>query len=166
MHPYRATLATAVLAAALASWVIPTPAWAAASPVADYQAPLDAAVTDPFRPPSHRFGAGNRGLEYASGPVSVVRSSAPGRVSFAGRIGASGYVTVVHSDGVRTTYSHLVTIVVTEGEAVASGQLLGRAGPRFHFGARIGSAYVDPAILLAGGQPGPVRVHLVPAMPR
>jgi len=190
MHPSMAALAVATfLGAAPASWaVVPLPetaSWAVGSvpekasravgsvparaasvPVTDYQAPLDASVTDPFRPPSHRFGAGNRGLEYASGPQSVVRAAAPGQVSFAGRIGISGYVTVVHPDGVRTTYSHLLTIVVGVGDAVVSGQPLGRAGPRFHFGARIGSAYVDPAILLAGGEPGPVRVHLVPLRPR
>lgn len=132
------------------------------TPVPDYVEPVDAPVVDGFRPPANRYAAGNRGLEYGVRPGRVVRASAAGQVSFAGRIGAHHYVTITHADRVRTTYSYLASLVVHRGDRVALGQPIGTTGATFHFGARIGSAYVDPAILLAGGNPGPPRVMLVP----
>jgi murein DD-endopeptidase MepM/ murein hydrolase activator NlpD len=155
-----ATIAAVLLSAIVTA--VPASAQAAAGSVADYLPPVDAPVTDGFRPPQSRYGPGNRGLQYGVSPGEVVRSAAAGQVTFAGRIGAASYVTVRHADGVRTTYSFLVRVEVRAGQSVRAGEPVGRAGPSFHFGARIGRAYLDPAILLAGGQPGPVRVHLVP----
>ena len=40
--------------------------------------PVDAPIADPFRPPAGPYGAGNRGLEYATSPGDVVRASAAG----------------------------------------------------------------------------------------
>jgi murein DD-endopeptidase MepM/ murein hydrolase activator NlpD len=128
------------------------------SDVVFYRPPVAAPVIDGFRPPAHVGGAGNRGLEFATLPGSVVRAAAPGLVTFAGRVGRGLHVTVAHPDGVRTSYSFLRTVSVGEGERVTSGQALGTSGTTFHFGARIGSAYVDPAVLL-GSAP---RARLVP----
>ena len=135
-----------------------------------YRAPTDAPVIDGFRPPAHVGGRGNRGLEYATRPGSAVRAAAPGRVTFAGRVGAGLHVTVSHPDGVRTSYSFLQSIAVSASQRVISGQLLGTSGASLHFGARIGEAYVDPAVLLGstraarlvpvtrfGARPGPGR---------
>jgi len=83
-------------------------------------------------------------------------------VTFAGRVGAGLHVTVAHADGVRTSYSFLGAIAVGAGEAVEAGQVLGTAARSFHFGARIGEAYLDPAVLL--GAAGAVR--LVPVRGR
>lgn len=104
-----------------------------------------------------------------------MRASAPGLVTFAGRVGRGLHVTVTHPDGVRTSYSFLRTVAVDAGERVVSGQALGTSGTTLHFGARIGAAYVDPAVLLGsaagarlvpvtrfGAGPAPRR----PALPR
>ena len=135
-----------------------------------YRAPVDAPVIDTFRPPAHIGGRGNRGLEYATRPGSAVRAAAPGRVTFAGRVAGGLHVTVSHPDGVRTSYSFLGSIAVRASQRVTSGQLLGTSGVSLHFGARIGEAYVDPAVLLGsartarlvpvtrfGAAPGPGR---------
>ena len=127
-----------------------------------YQPPTDGIVVDPFRPPAHLGAPGNRGLEYATRPGSAVWAAAAGMVTFAGRVGAGRHVTVAHADGVRTSYSFLAGVAVRAGQAVAAGQVLGTAGTSFHFGARIGEAYVDPAVLL--GIAGPTR--LVPIASR
>ena len=37
-------------------------------PSVGYAPPVDAPVTDPFRPPTSPYGPGNRGVEYASVP--------------------------------------------------------------------------------------------------
>lgn len=127
-----------------------------------YRAPVDAPVIDGFRPPPRVGAPGNRGLEYATRPGTAVRAAAPGVVTFAGQVGRARHVTVLHPDGVRTSYSFLRTVAVRAGQQVERGDVVGTAGSSLHFGARIGVAYVDPAVLLhpAG------RARLVPAARR
>jgi murein DD-endopeptidase MepM/ murein hydrolase activator NlpD len=124
-----------------------------------YEPPTDAPVIDPFRPPPGPYAAGNRGIEYRTVPGSPVRAAADGRVTFAGAIAGSLYVTLSHADGIRTSYSYLASIAVTPGEQVRLGQPVGTAGERLHVGARRGDIYIDPARLWLRGPP---RVHLVP----
>ncbi|MGI9120038.1 MAG: peptidoglycan DD-metalloendopeptidase family protein [Acidimicrobiales bacterium] len=131
----------------------------AAQTAVTYLPPVDGPVVDGFRPPSSPYGPGNRGLEYATTPGQEVRAAADGEVTFAGRIGASAHVVVVHPDGLRTSYSFLTATSVQRGDQVVQGQVVGIAGPVVHFGARAGERYIDPNLLLGGG---PVEVHLVP----
>ena len=91
-----------------------------------------------------------------------MRAAAAGVVTFAGRVGSGRHVTLAHADGVRTTYSFLADVAVRARQEVEAGHVLGTSGTLFHFGARIGEAYVDPAVLL--GVSGPVR--LVPVRSR
>jgi hypothetical protein len=133
------------------------PASAAAS---GYQPPVSAPVADPFRPPSNTYGPGNRGLDYATAPGTEVKAAGDGEVVFAGQVGGTLHVVVLHGDGIRTSYSFLSSIRVQRGDKVHQGQVVGTTGPqRFHFGARAGDAYVDPALLFSTGSP---EVHLVP----
>jgi murein DD-endopeptidase MepM/ murein hydrolase activator NlpD len=113
--------------------------------------PVDAPVSDGFRPPTHRWGPGNRGLTYATTPGSPVRASAPGVVRFAGRIGPHAYVAVVHADGLRTTYSYLATIRVRAGKVLTGRTTVGTTGRTFHFGVLLGGTYLDPATVLGRG---------------
>ena len=126
----------------------------------DYDPPVDAPVTDPFRPPPQPWLAGNRGLEYATAPGTPVRAAGRGVVTFAGPVAGSLHVTVTHPDGVRTSYSFLASIRVRAGAAVSGGIVVGTAGSRLHVGARRGGAYIDPASLW--GDDGPPWVRLVP----
>ena len=128
--------------------------------VVSYRPPVAAPVVDPFRAPPTPWAAGNRGIDYATEPGTRVRAAADGEVVFAGMVGGSLHVVVRHPDGVRTSYSFLHTVLVHQGDSVVRGEPVGTAGARFHFGARIGDDYVDPARLLGGT--GPARVHLVP----
>ena len=149
-------------AALVVTWVITVlagfapPAFAA---TVAYTEPVAGSITDPFRPPATPYGAGNRGLSYATTAGSPVHASAPGRVTFAGQVGGALHVVVQHDDGVRTSYSFLRSIAVRIGNHVDAGDAVGTTGSTFHFGARIGDAYIDPAILL---ESGPARVHLIP----
>lgn len=150
----------AVVLATLVALVPAAPALAAAGPATvTYRPPVDAPVVDPFRPPPEDWNAGNRGLEYATVPGTPVVASAAGEVVFAGPVAGSLHVVVLHDDGIRTSYSFLQTISVHRGDKVRQGQEVGTAGDRFHFGARAGDAYLDPAKLFGAG---PVEVHLVP----
>jgi hypothetical protein len=122
--------------------------------------PVDEPVIDPFRPPATPYGAGNRGLEYDTRPGEPVRASAAGTVVYAGQIGGTLHVTVLHADGVHTSYSFLSRVAVVRGQHVAQGDSVGSAGDRLHFGARIGDAYFDPALLFAAAGAG--TVELIP----
>jgi hypothetical protein len=145
----------AVLAATVLAGFAPP---ASAAPVT-YIAPVSGPVLDPFRPPTTPYGPGNRGLQYRTTPGQVVRASAPGRVAFAGQVGGARHVVIAHADGVRTSYSFLRAVNVRVGQVVQQGDPVGTTADTFHFGARVGDSYLDPAILIAGG---PAQVHLIP----
>ncbi len=142
--------------AALCSAAVPAAATAPDPPA--YVAPVDAPVLDPFRPPSSPYGPGNRGLQYDTPAGADVHAAADGRVVFAGSVAGSLHVTVLHPDGVRTSYSFLASIAVVTGQHVRQGDRLGRTAGPLHLGARRGDAYFDPASLFEAGPP---RVHLV-----
>ncbi|HVN52346.1 MAG TPA: peptidoglycan DD-metalloendopeptidase family protein, partial [Acidimicrobiales bacterium] len=141
--------------------VAPAPQRAAAL-VSGYVPPVRppaAVVTDHFRPPPTPYAAGNRGLDYAVVPGTVVVASASGVVVFAGPVAGSLHVTIAHPDGLRTSYSFLARVLVTRGEPVRQGQAVGVAGAIFHFGVRdAAGTYLDPERLFAGR----IGAHLVP----
>lgn len=122
-----------------------------------YRPPVVAPITDPFRAPSNPYGPGNRGIEYATPPGTPVGAAGAGVVVFAGPVAGNLYVTVLHPDGIRTSYSYLAAILVSQGQVVSIGEILGLSGARLHVGARVGDAYIDPARLW--GRP---HVALVP----
>ncbi len=143
--PHRVALV--VIALSLTFAALP-PSPAAASPP-DYRPPVDAPVVDPFRAPTAPYGPGNRGLEYGTAFGTPVAAAADGVITFAGLVAGSRHVTVLHADGVRTTYSFLAQVDVVVGQRVAQGDRVGITAGRLHFGARKGDAYFDPAALFA-----------------
>ena len=124
------------------------PVLPAVPPTPCYPPPLNAVVIDPFRAPACAQCAGNRGLEYATAQATAVSAVAPGTVSFSGSVAGTVYVVVSQDDGFRATYGRLSVAVVTGGERVASGTVVGRTTQQFYFGVRFGQVYVDPAPLL------------------
>lgn len=127
-----------------------------------YRPPVYAEVIDPFRPPDQPWLAGNRGLEYDTAPGTVVAAIGSGLVVFAGPVAGHLYVTVLHGDGIRSSYSYLAGMYVNAGDRVRGGQEVGITGDvRFHLGARIGDTYIDPASLF-GAEVGVASVFLVP----
>ena len=117
-----------------------------------------------FRAPPSPWAAGHRGLDLAARPGDDVLAVAPGTVTHRGTVAGRGTVTVLHSDGLRSTYEP-VDASVSVGEVVTTGQRLGvvqpgagasatHCGPRvcLHLGARRGDEYLDPWPLLARGR--------------
>jgi murein DD-endopeptidase MepM/ murein hydrolase activator NlpD len=149
-----------LLVAALLPWILGVPAADATgrgpSPTR-YRPPVDRPVVDPFRAPAHPYGPGNRGLEYDTVPGDPVQAIGDGTVVFAGVVARQRYVTVLHPDGLRSSYSYLGTILVGVGDRVVAGAAIGTAGERLHLGVRRGRAYLDPARLF-----GVRRAVLVP----
>ena len=151
-------LVVALAVTAAATWVADAPA-AGQATVVTYRPPVDAPVIDPFRAPTSPYGPGNRGIEYATVPGTVVRAVAPGTVSFAGVVAGTRYVTVTHADGLRSSYGGLASVSVAQGAVLAAGAEVGRAGDTLHLGIRRGDEYLDPETLFAAAAP---LVRLIP----
>ncbi|HUP74580.1 MAG TPA: M23 family metallopeptidase [Acidimicrobiales bacterium] len=149
----------AVVAAVLTITLCAATSPAAAQPPR-FVPPVDAPISDSYRPPATSYGPGNRGIEYATRPGTAVGASAAGFVAFAGIIAYERYVSIDHEGGVRTTYSYLETIEVVAGQRVARGDVVGEAGDLLHFGARRFGLYIDPASLFESTPPS--RARLVP----
>jgi hypothetical protein len=122
-----------------------------------YDPPVRAKVAEPFHVEGGPYSRGNRGIDYATRAGTEVRAAADGTVTFAGPVAGSKHVTVLHADGVRTTYSYLDEIRVARGQRVHRGQVVGTTAGQLHLSARRGDAYFDPATLFDG----PPRVRLV-----
>ena len=127
-----------------------------------HRPPVDAPVVDEFRLPDGHYGAGNRGLEYATTPGEPVRAIGAGEVTFAGAVAGRIAVSIRHADGRLSSLTGLASAVVRRGELVARGTVVGTAGALTHLGVREGTRYVDPAPLLCSGRR---RAVLVPGPP-
>jgi len=96
------------------------------------------------------------GLDIGGDMGAPVAASNGGRVVLVRDCWGSGKSVVLwHGGGVYSTYFHLSTFAVKEGEAVRRGQLLGQVGrsgratgPHLHWGVRVGKRYVDPESVL------------------
>jgi len=126
-----------------------------------YAPPMLTSVIDPFRPPAHIGGPGNRGLEYGDSDNQIVAAAAAGYVSHAGPVGGRKTITIQHPDGVRTTYTGLLELWVVEGMNIRQGSAIAKASRGFHFGARLRDHYLDPQVLLDASI-AETRARLVP----
>ncbi|KQX75409.1 hypothetical protein ASD10_09625 [Aeromicrobium sp. Root472D3] len=154
MHRRLATAtATAVSVATVGLGLLPLSAVASSEP---WSWPLDRqSVGERFDPPADRYGAGHRGVDLAGTVGDPVRAVAPGRVTFAGRVGGVPVVTIDHG-AERSTYQP-VAATVRVGDAVAARQVIGTLlgehshcpGACLHLGRRAGSDYRDPLDVLA-----------------
>jgi murein DD-endopeptidase MepM/ murein hydrolase activator NlpD len=154
--PAQSLASTAIPASA------PTPARAYAWPVSQVR------VTRRFDPPPQPWLPGHRGVDLAGYPGEPVSAAAAGRVSFAGTVAGRGVVSVVHPDGVKTTYEP-VTPAVARGTAISGGATIGtlQSGHEgcpvdacLHWGAKRGETYIDPLSLLGLG-----KIRLKPLKP-
>lgn len=153
-----------LLACVVASLVVVLALPAPAAGEGGYAPPVDGSIVDAFRPPSTPYGPGNRGVDFATAPGEPVRAAGDGEVVFAGSVGLSRHVVVLHPDGLRTSYSFLASVSVRRGDEVRRGDTVGIAAARVHFGVRAGDdLYLDPSLLLDGRPP---PVHLVPVESR
>lgn len=123
--------------------------------------PVDGPIVRSFDPPSHRYGAGHRGVDIGAAPGTPVVAALPGTITFSGAVARRGWVTVDHGGGLDTTYGTLDPRGVTAGQRVAAGQELGRTAPdveHLDWGARLHDEYIDPLRLLGRWRPHLVRL--------
>lgn len=115
--------------------------------------PTDGPATSEFGP---RFGRMHKGLDIgadAGAPIAAARS---GRVVFSGWKGGYGNtIDIDHGGGVVTRYAHQSAMLVSDGQRVAQGALIGRVGmtgsatgPHLHFEVRVDDHPRDPRRVL------------------
>jgi hypothetical protein len=97
-----------------------------------------------------------------AGPAGTpVVAANRGRVALVGEFFFPGRLVILdHGLGVHTAYFHLDTIAVADGQLLERGATLGTVGmtgrvtgPHLHFGAQVGAARIDPAVLLGLAPP-------------
>ena len=116
-------------------------------PHAEITSPFGARV-DPFLGST----ALHAGIDFREETGAPVRATASGRVNEAGWVGGYGnMVEIDHGNGLSTRFGHMSQILVTPGETVTVGQVIGRVGstgrstgPHLHYETRIGGIAVDP----------------------
>lgn len=102
------------------------------------------------------YSDGNRnyhtGMDLAKRPGARISAAAPGVVVLAHSQAVFGKVVILdHGHGVITTYNHLKAVVVSVGDEIAQGQIIGTMGstgqsngPHLHWGLVVGRVAVDP----------------------
>ncbi|MCG7439038.1 M23 family metallopeptidase [Corynebacterium freneyi] len=117
----------------------------------EHAKPVPGDVVTPYDPPAQRWLPGHRGVDLAAPIGSAVRASGDGVVHFAGMVAGTPTVSVMHADGIRTTYQP-VRWSVRRGDRVRRGDVIGtlEAGqdPGLHWGALRGRDYLNPLDLL------------------
>lgn len=115
-------------------------------------------VSEPFRAPPHRYGAGHRGIDLPAASGQPVLAPADGTVSFVGRVADRDVVTIRVDERTAVSFEPVEPPArggLSKGDAVARGQTIGMIGlgghcdgACLHLGVRVdgeeGEEYVDP----------------------
>ena len=97
------------------------------------------------------------GLDVAADVGTPVQAPAPGTVAMTGELYFNGKTLFLnHGQGLVTMYCHLNSIEVSEGDAVARGQVIGQVGmtgrttgPHLHWSVSLNGNRVDPVLVMA-----------------
>jgi len=99
-----------------------------------------------------RPGHTHAGIDIAAPHGTPIRAAGSGRVVLLGWTGGYGnYTCIDHGGGLSTCYGHQERFLVSSGQQVAQGQIIGLSdctgycfGPHVHFEVRINGETTDP----------------------
>ena len=117
--------------------------------------PIVGEITSEFGWRTHPIYGDSRyhsGLDIAGDYGDPIHAAAAGQVIYSGWISGYGYAVVIdHGGGISTLYGHNESLVVSEGQIVAQGQVIAycgstgnSTGPHCHFEVREGGEPVSP----------------------
>lgn len=94
----------------------------------------------------------HKGIDFAVGAGTPIRSSGAGRVTFSGKQKGYGNIIIIdHGNGISTAYAHAEKLNFKKGDTVKRGQVIGTVGstgnstgPHLHFEVRKNGKQVDP----------------------
>jgi murein DD-endopeptidase MepM/ murein hydrolase activator NlpD len=119
--------------------------------------PVEGRVLSSFG--AKKTGLHNDGVNIAAPRGAPVRAAENGVVVYSGK-GIRGFgnlLLIKHDGGLITAYAHADTLLVSRGDTVARGQVIGKVGttggidtPQLHFEVRQGTRAVDPSTFLPG----------------
>lgn len=122
-------------------------------PVGEMEWPVLGWISSPF---GIRDGRPHKGVDIAADSGAPIKSVMPGRVVFAGPRGTYGLAVIVdHGDDISTLYAHASKILVSEGQWVKKGQVIGHVGntgqsngPHLHLELLIDGMHFDPLLCM------------------
>ena len=122
-------------------WLVPCAYVKVSSPFGNRDAPTAGASTY------------HQGVDLAASSGTPIYASRTGIVTAATFNSKAGYyVSINHGDGYSSIYMHMTNYVVSKGQAVSAGQVIGyvgstgvSTGPHLHFGIAYNGSYVNPA---------------------
>lgn len=101
----------------------------------------------------------HHGIDINAGAGALIKASSDGKVVFAGKTPLGLCVSLLHCDGVKTTYLPLAGLAVSRGDKVRQGSVIGSLAPggdlsssvsHLHMGAIFAGEYIDPEVLFSG----------------
>lgn len=128
-----------------AKWIEPTTGYTITSAFGYRKAPTKGASTY------------HQGVDMACPTGTPIYATRSGTVTVASyqKGGAGYYVSLNHGDGFASIYMHMSRYVVSKGQTVTQGQIIGyvgstgvSTGPHLHFGISYGGTYVNPMAYL------------------
>lgn len=111
--------------------------------------PARGPVTSEYGP---RWGRQHQGIDIGAPTGAAIVAARPGTVTFAGRMGGYGSMTLIdHGGGIVTAYAHQSSIMVRSGQRVGAGERIGSVGctgsctgPHLHFEVRVNGSARNP----------------------
>ncbi len=129
-----------------ATWVTPVSGWRLSSPFGMRKHPVLG------------YSRMHNGIDMACAQGTPIYATRAGKVTRAAYQagGAGNYVSINHLDGFASIYMHMTHYVVSAGQTVSQGQLIGyvgstgiSTGPHLHFGVSYAGTYVNPLAYIA-----------------
>jgi len=114
-----------------------------------------APITDYFGPRVHPIFGDTRmhtGIDFGASEGTPIHAAADGVIVSAGVLGGYGNATIIdHGNSLATLYAHQSRMIVSAGQSVKRGQVIGyvghtgyATGPHLHFEVRVDGTPVDP----------------------
>lgn len=118
--------------------------------------PASSRVTSGFgdrSSPTEGASSNHKGMDIGASTGSNIIAAADGTVTISTySYSAGNYIMINHGGGVSTVYMHCSQLLVSAGDTVKQGQVIGKVGstgystgPHLHFGVRLNGNYVNPA---------------------